>query len=138
MSRLLLDTSAYSALFRGDELAREALRTADEVYLTPVVIGELLSGFGGGRRRAANEAGLRDFLAEPRVRVAAIDEETSVRYAVIVGSLSKAGTPIPTNDVWIAASAMQHGLEVLTADAHYARVPQIVVRALGASREAAA
>ena len=131
MSRLLLDTSAYSALFRGDERAKEALRSADEVYLTPVVIGELLSGFGSGRRRAANEDGLREFMAEPRVRVVAIDEETSVRYAAILRSLSAAGTPIPTNDLWIAASAMQHGLEVLTADAHYARVPQIVVRALG-------
>lgn len=131
MSRLLLDTSAYSALFRGDEPAKEALRSADEVYLSPVIIGELLSGFGGGRRRAVNEAGLRDFLAEPRVRVVAVDEETSVRYAAILRALKAAGTPIPTNDVWIAASAMQHGLEVLTADAHFGRVPQIVVRALG-------
>jgi predicted nucleic acid-binding protein len=131
MSRLLVDTSAYSALFRGDERAKEALRSADEVYLSPVIIGELLSGFSGGHRRAANEAGLREFLAEPRVRVVVIDEETSLRYATIWRSLSAAGTPIPTNDIWIAASAMQHGLEVLTADAHYARVPQIVVHALG-------
>ena len=130
MSRLLLDTSAYSALFRGDERAKGALRSADEVYLTPVVIGELLSGFGGGRRRSANEAGLREFLAEPRVKVVAVDEGTSVRYAAILGGLLAAGTPIPTNDIWIAASAMQHGLEVLAADAHYARVPQIVVRFL--------
>jgi predicted nucleic acid-binding protein len=130
MSRLLLDTSAYSALFRGDEGAKEALRSADEVYLTPVVVGELLAGFAGGRRRSANEAGLRDFMAEPRVRVVAVDEETSVRYAAILRSLAAAGTPIPTNDLWIAASAMQHGLEVLTADAHYSRVPQIVVRPL--------
>jgi tRNA(fMet)-specific endonuclease VapC len=131
VSRLLLDTSAYSALFRGDERAKEALGSADEVFLSPVIIGELLSGFGGGRRRAANEAGLREFLAQPRVRVVVIDEETSVRYAAVLSGLRQAGTPIPTNDIWIAASAMQHGLELLTADAHYARVPQIVVRPLG-------
>jgi predicted nucleic acid-binding protein len=131
MSRLLIDTSAYSALFRGDERAKEALRSADEVFLSPVIIGELLSGFGVGRRRAANEAGLREFLAEPRVRVVVVDEETASRYAAILRGLWAAGTPIPTNDIWIAASAMQHGLEVLTADAHYARVPQIVARSLG-------
>lgn len=134
MSRLLLDTSAYSALLRGDERAKEELGAAEEVYLTPVVVGELLAGFGGGRRRAENEKTLREFLAEPRVRVAVLDEETSVRYAAVVCGLRDRGTPIPANDVWIAASAMQHGLEVLTADAHYARVPQIVVRDLSRGR----
>ena len=131
MSRLLLDTSAYSAFFRGDAQAKEAIQSADDIILNPVVIGELLSGFGRGRQRARNEKELAEFLAAPRVRVVAIDEETASRYAVILGGLWAAGTPIPTNDIWIAASAMQHGLEVLTADAHYARVPQIVVKALG-------
>ena len=131
MSRLLLDTSAYSAFFRGDAQAKEAIQSADDIILNPVVIGELLSGFGQGRQRARNEKELAEFLAAPRVRVVAIDEETASRYAVILGGLWAAGTPIPTNDIWIAASAMQHGLEVLTADAHYARVPQIVVKALG-------
>ncbi len=131
MSRLLLDTSAYSAFFRGDAQAKEAIQSADDIVLNPVVIGELLAGFGRGRQRARNEKELAEFLAAPRVRVVAVDEETASRYAVILGGLWAAGTPIPTNDIWIAASAMQHGLEVLTADAHYARVPQIVVKALG-------
>lgn len=132
MSRLLLDTSAYSAFFRGDEVAKAAIRGADEIWLNPVVLGELLAGFGRGRRRGRNEEELAEFLAAPRVRVAVIDEETASRYAAILGGLWAAGTPIPTNDIWIAASAMQHGLEVLTADAHYARVPQVVAKLLGA------
>lgn len=134
MSRLLLDTSAYSAFFRGDTQAKAAIQDADEICLNPVVVGELLAGFGRGRRRGRNEAELAEFLASPRVRVVAINEETASRYAAIVGGLWTAGTPIPTNDVWIAASAMQHGLEVLTADAHYALVPQIVVRSLGGAQ----
>ncbi len=128
MSRLLLDTSAYSAAFRGGEAAKEALRAADEIFLNPIVIGELLAGFAGGGHRQKNERELREFLAAPTVRVLEINEETSGRYAFILNALREAGTPIPTNDIWIAASAMQHGLELLTADAHFSKVAQIVVR----------
>ncbi|TBR16994.1 type II toxin-antitoxin system VapC family toxin [bacterium] len=130
MTRLLLDTSAYSALFRGDPDAKEVLASADLVHLNPVVIGELLAGFGLGRRRDKNLRELDDFLSSARVKVVPIDEETSSRYAAIVAGLRAAGTPIPTNDVWIAASAMQHGFEVVTADAHFSKVPQVVVRLL--------
>ena len=68
------------------------------------------------------------------MKVVAIDEETAGRYAAIVTGLRNAGTPIPTNDIWIAATAMQHGLEVLTADARFGKVPQIVVKRLQATR----
>lgn len=130
MSRLLLDTSAYSAFIDGDRTAVEAVQTAQALFLTPIVIGELLAGFGGGRRRAENESGLDQFLASPRASVVDIDQETSSRYALILNSLRAAGTPIPTNAIWIAASAMQHGLELLTADAHFSKVAQIVLRPL--------
>jgi len=130
VSRLLLDTCAYSAAFRGEEPAKAAIRAADAVYLNPIVIGELLAGFSGGRRGHANERQLREFLQEPLVGVIDIDDETADRYSLIVRSLKAAGTPIPANDIWIAASAMQHGLELLTADAHFDRVAQIVVRPL--------
>ncbi len=130
MSRLLVDTSAYSAFFRGDAQAKEAISTSEELYLNPVVIGELLSGFSRGHRRLKNEKELEEFLAAPRVSILQIDEETSLRYAAILTGLWRVGTPIPTNDIWIAASAMQHGLEVLTADAHFSKVAQIVVKAL--------
>lgn len=130
MSRLLLDTSACSAVFRGNDAAIAAIRSADAVVLTPVVLGELLAGFAGGSRQEKNARLLREFLAEPSVSVIEIDDETASRYALIVNALRIAGTPIPSNDVWIAASAMQHGLEVLTADAHFSKVAQIVIRPL--------
>lgn len=124
---VLLDTSAYSAFMRGQADVVEALRRANAVVLTPVVLGELSAGFRRGRQRARNEALLGRFLASPRVQVIPLDEGTAERYAVILNALWTAGTPIPTNDVWIAASAMQHGLVVLTMDAHYQKVAQILV-----------
>lgn len=128
VSRLLLDTSGYSAFVKNDPEAVAAVQSADSHFLNPVVIGELLAGFGGGRRRAENESGLDKFLAGASSVVVDIDQETAARYAVILNSLRAAGTPIPTNDIWIAASAMQHGLELLTGDAHFAKVAQIIVR----------
>jgi tRNA(fMet)-specific endonuclease VapC len=130
VSRLLLDTSAYSAFIKGRPEVVAAVQTAELLFLNPVVVAELLAGFGAGRRRADNESGLEKFLASPRSGVVDIDQETANRYALILNSLRAAGTPIPTNDVWIAASAMQHGLEVLTCDAHYGKVPQIAARVL--------
>jgi predicted nucleic acid-binding protein len=65
-----------------------------------------------------------------RVDTVSIDEHTSIFYAKILNDLKRAGTPIPSNDVWIAASAMQHGLVLLTADAHFQRIPQIIVSLL--------
>jgi len=126
MKRLLLDTSAYSGLLRGHEDIRQCIRQADALYLNPIVLGELRAGFGAGRRAGKNEGYLRRFLASPRVAVLAIDEETSERYAVIMNSLWSAATPVPTNNIWIAASAMQHGLVVLTLDAHFQKIPQIL------------
>lgn len=127
MSRLLLDTSAYAAFKRGHAPVNAALQQAEEIYLNPVVLGELLAGFRRGSRRSKNEEELRAFLSSPRVHVVDVTEETADRYAVILNALRDTGTPIPTNDVWIAASAMEHGLRVLTTDAHYQNVGQVVV-----------
>lgn len=126
-SKVALDTSAFSALLRGNEQVARALRSADEIVLTPVVLGELRAGFLMGKHRVRNESILGDFLFSSRVRVRDIDEETSERYAAIVSYLREQGTPIPTNDIWIAASAMQHGLKLITTDRHYLKLPQIIV-----------
>jgi tRNA(fMet)-specific endonuclease VapC len=126
MKRLLLDTSAYSGLLRGDEDIQGFIRRADALYLNAIVLGELRAGFGAGQRARKNEGYLRRFLASPRVSVLSLDEETSERYALIMNSLWSAATPVPTNDIWIAASAMQHGLAVLTMDAHFQKIPQIL------------
>jgi predicted nucleic acid-binding protein len=129
--RLILDTSAYSAFLRGNEAIKHFLQHAEEIYLNPIIIGELLAGFLLGGIEKKNRAVLRDFLSSPRVKVVGIDEETSERYAVIFNYLRTQGTPIPTNDLWIAASAMQHGLKVLTTDSHYLKVPQAMTEYCG-------
>src|SRR4030042_249300 len=125
-NKVLMDPSAYAAFLRGDPVVKEAVQQADEIVFNPVVLGELKAGFLMGKNEKRNRAILRDFLSSPRAIIAEIDEETSERYAVIVQSLRMKGTPIPTNDLWIAASAMQHGLKILTTDKHYLEVPQII------------
>ncbi len=127
MTRLLIDTSAYSAFMRGHPEVKLALQGADEICLNPVILGELIAGFMRGKRRRKNEGELKTFLTSARTTVVDVNEETSDRYAVILNSLWKAGTPIPINDIWIAASAMQHGLHLLTTDAHYQKVTQVIV-----------
>jgi len=124
--KVMMDTSAYVAFLRGDPEVKQAVQEADEIFFNPVVLGELKAGFLMGRNEKRNRTILKDFLGSPRVIIVEIDEETSERYTVIAQSLRVKGTPIPTNDLWIAASAMQHGLKVLTTDRHYLEVPQII------------
>ena len=126
-NKIALDTSAYSAFLRGHEAIAAALREADEITLTPVVLGELYAGFLLGKQEKKNRAVLREFLASPRVKVRDLDEETAERYAAIFVYLREQGTPIPTNDIWIAATAMQHGLKIVTTDEHYLKLPQVIV-----------
>ena len=127
MSRLLSDTSAYSAFMRGHSDIKMALQRAAEIFLSPIVLGELHAGFRQGSRREQNERRLALFMESPRVKILAVADETAQRYAEIINFLWKAGTPIPTHDIWVAASAMEHGLQVLTTDAHFTRLPQILV-----------
>jgi tRNA(fMet)-specific endonuclease VapC len=126
-NKVMLDTSAYSAFLRGNAEVSHALQAAEEIYLNPVVIGELSAGFARGGREKKNKDILREFLASPRVQIAVIDEETAERYAAILTYLWSKGKPIPTNDLWIASTAMQHGLKLITTDGHYRDVPQIIV-----------
>lgn len=133
MPRYLVDTSAYSAFKRGHAGALDAIQRASRSAVTPIVLGELSSGFlsGAERMRAKNRRELELFLSSPRVDVLPLDAETAETYAVIHQALRARATPIPTNDLWIAASAMQHGFAVLTADHHFRKVAQIRVEILG-------
>jgi tRNA(fMet)-specific endonuclease VapC len=130
LSTLMLDTAGYSAFKRGQQEAIDALRQAPSILLPTVVLGELLAGFEVGSRRLENRRELAEFQASPRVRTVQITEDTAERYARIYAYLRNAGRPIPTNDLWIAASAMEHGAELLTADRHFLDVPQIVIHYL--------
>jgi tRNA(fMet)-specific endonuclease VapC len=127
MSGVLLDTSAYSAFMRGHPELKLAVQRSEEIRVTPIVLGELISGFKTGKNEARNRQLLEAFLSSPRVNIIDIDEETSERYAIILNALRVKGTPIPTNDIWIASSAMQYGLKVVTTDTHYLQIPQILV-----------
>lgn len=126
MKRVLLDTSAYSNLMRGNKKIAELLDEADEVFLCAIVIGELFAGFKRGSKEEDNKSVLKEFLAVTNVGVLDIGDSTAERYAIILEFLKKGGTPIPTNDIWIAASAMQHGLVLLTSDQHFSLLPHIV------------
>ncbi len=122
MKRILIDTNIYSHAFRGDEDVVETLRKADEIGFTVISIGELLAGFKGGGREKDNIEELEEFLDSPRVVVYKVDDQTSEFYASVLDALKKAGTPIPTNDIWIAATAFQHGLKLFTKDLHFQHV----------------
>jgi tRNA(fMet)-specific endonuclease VapC len=90
-----------------------------------VVLGELWIGFLLGHRREQNEAELGDFLAHPVVELLTVDEDVARLYAEIVVALRNAGTPLPTNDIWIAASAGRAGATVLTYDPHFAAIQRV-------------
>lgn len=123
----MLDTSAYVAFKRGHRDAVTALRRAERILLPTIVMGELLAGFEAGNRRQKNRLGLEEFQKSPRVAVVPVTLETAERYAHIYAYLRKNGRPIPTNDLWIAASAMEHSAELLTCDAHFLNVVQVLV-----------
>lgn len=124
--RLMLDTTAISAFFGGRDEIKRHIDRADELFINPVILAELLDGLGTGERESGNSDVLQGLLSSPRVRIAAIDGETSHRYAAILAYLREKGVPVPYNDLWIAASAMQYGLKVLTTDRHFLDLPQII------------
>jgi tRNA(fMet)-specific endonuclease VapC len=119
MRRLLIDTNIYSYALRGDDGVVEVLKKAEQIGISVVSIGELLSGFKGGGREQKNREELEKFLDSPRVIVYSVDEDTSEFYAEILNNLKQIGKPVPTNDIWIAAVAFQNGLKLFTKDEHF-------------------
>jgi tRNA(fMet)-specific endonuclease VapC len=123
--RLALDTNRYSDLSRGDESLAETIEYADEVWLPFIVLGELRAGFAVGTQGPRNEATLRRFLLKPGVGILYADEQTTHHYGAVYRQLRKQGTPIPTNDMWIAALVLQHSLVLCARDAHFDALPQL-------------
>lgn len=122
MSRILVDTNAYTALIKGDGRIADILGMHEAILLSPVVIGELYDGFLNGTRYAENRAILDRFREKPRTVCVPITDNTAEWFAEIKRMLRKKGSPIPINDVWIAASCMEHGAALLTLDAHFAEI----------------
>jgi tRNA(fMet)-specific endonuclease VapC len=127
MIRILLDTNAYVAFKSGDEEVVEIIRLAEQIAISVVVMAELLAGFVTGSREKRNRLELSEFMASPRVNLLAIDQETTEYYARAFRQLRESGRPIPTNDLWIAATALQHGFGVCTLDRHFDLVENLLV-----------
>lgn len=125
MSAYCLDTFAYSNFRRGHEELVALIDRADWIGIPTVTTGELRTGFALGGRRGRKEAELDEFLANPVVEILEVDAEASRHYADIVADLRRAGTPLPTSDIWIAATAARHGAAVLTCDEHFERIARV-------------
>lgn len=119
MSGICLDTSAYSRFRRGHDECTRAITSATDVSLPVIVLGELRAGFALGSRAEHNHRELHGFLAHPMVRVLDVDDGAANIYAGIFLDLRRAGTPIPTNDIWIAALARRAGAALVTSDRHF-------------------
>jgi tRNA(fMet)-specific endonuclease VapC len=126
MKRILIDTNIYSYALRGAVDVVEELRGADEIAICAISIGELLTGFKQGAREKENRKELTKFLDSPRVRFLTIDEETGDFYAEIIDHLKKVGRPIPTNDIWIGAAALQYGYKLYSKDKHFKSIADLI------------
>ncbi|HTZ97272.1 MAG TPA: type II toxin-antitoxin system VapC family toxin [Terriglobales bacterium] len=123
--KLALDTKRYIDLCRGDGSAVETIEYAEEIWLPFIVLGELRAGFAVGSQGSRNEAVLRSFLLKPGIGVLYANEQTTHHYGAVYRQLRKQGTPIPTNDMWIAALVLQHSLVLFARDAHFDALPQL-------------
>lgn len=123
--KLALDTNRYTDLCRGVASVVQVIELADEVWLPFIVLGELRAGFVVGTQGPHNEAALRRFLLKSRVGVLYADDQTTHHYSAIYRQLRKQGTPIPTNDMWIAALVLEHSLVLFARDAHFDVLPQL-------------
>ena len=123
--RVALDTNRLTDLFQGDAALAERLGLCDEVWIPLVVLAEIKAGFLGGTERHRNEILLRKLLSKTTVGVLLPDRETAEHYARVFVQLKRAGTPVPDNDLWIAALALQHDLLLITRDKHFKSIPQL-------------
>jgi len=123
--RVAVDTNRLTDLLRGDARLAARLGACDEVWVPLMVLGEIKAGFHGGTQRHRNEALLQRFLAKATVSVLLPGRETAEHYARIFVQLRRAGTPVPDNDLWIAALALEHDLTLITRDRHFERIAQL-------------
>ena len=120
---MILDTNGLSALAEGESRLEPILRKATQIAVPVIVLGEYRYGIQQSRERQRYEHWLVEYL--PKFRVLTVDEQTTTSYAVVRGELKRAGTSIPSADVWIAALCRQHSLPVLSRDRHFDLVPAL-------------
>lgn len=122
MRAIALDTNTYVAFLRADPGAVRVVQAAEALRISTVVLGELLAGFACGTREERNRDLLAQFLSSPRVSSVPLTAATADAYALIYRGLRQRGSPIPTNDIWIAASCLEHGTALFSYDRHFAAV----------------
>ena len=122
MRPIALDTNAYVGFKRGESSCVELIQRADQLLISSTVVGELLAGFACGSQEARNREELSRFLDASRVELCPVSLATADAYALIYRDLRRKGRPIPTNDIWIAASALEHGALLLSFDQHFEQV----------------
>ncbi|MCD6533338.1 MAG: type II toxin-antitoxin system VapC family toxin [Deltaproteobacteria bacterium] len=122
MKNILLDTNCYSAYLTGDERVLNALVEAESVYMSIFVLGELFAGFRGGSKRQQNLDYLKQFLTKKTVKILDATMETAEIFGDLKEKLKKNGSPIPINDVWIAAHALETSSVLITYDAHFQNI----------------
>ncbi|MGH2712157.1 MAG: type II toxin-antitoxin system VapC family toxin [Actinomycetota bacterium] len=127
----MLDTSAYSRLRGADESTIAHLAAAETVLVPTVVIGELEAGFRLGSRTADNQTRLKEFLGEPFVVTLPVTHDVASRYGELFAELRLAGTPVPVNDIWIAATTIDAGAHLITFDHDFERFGSLSVTVLG-------
>ncbi|MBI3624483.1 type II toxin-antitoxin system VapC family toxin [Candidatus Saccharibacteria bacterium] len=123
----VLDTSAYSAFNRGDKRLKDFFRSTNQILIPVIVIGELRAGFLLGTKAQENEKLLQKLLDSSNATIVTLTDRTAVLFAVIFQRLRAAGTPINTNDMWIAALALEHDSLLLTLDSDFNRVPDLLM-----------
>jgi tRNA(fMet)-specific endonuclease VapC len=125
--RVCLDTNAYSRLMGGHVPLTQLLESCEEVLLPATVLGELHAGFELGSRRETNRRQLGEFLALPGVETIPVTTDIAERYGILISQLTRQGTPISTNDIWIAAAALETGSRLVTYDSHFRHVHGLIV-----------
>jgi tRNA(fMet)-specific endonuclease VapC len=123
--KIAIDTNRYVDFCRGEETAVDYFRKASQIYMPFVSLAELRAGFLCGTKAFQNEKILIKFLASSRVETLYADNQTTHHYARLFSQLRKQGTPIPTNDIWIAALVLQYNLILFARDQHFDNLPQI-------------
>jgi tRNA(fMet)-specific endonuclease VapC len=124
--RVALDTNRLTDLLRGDAALADRLAACEEVRIPLIDLAEIMAGFCGGTQLHRNEALLRRFLAKSTVSILLPGRETAERYARLFVQLKRAGTPVPDNDLWIAALVLEHDLTLITRDRHFGCIPQLL------------
>ncbi len=130
MRKILIDTNIYSAFIRNEPDVVSAFRHFDFIGISVTVLAELYAGFRGGKHERRNRIDLEAFMNSKRVHFIGHDKDTADFYAQIFNKLKEKGRPIPTNDIWIAASAMQNGLALFSKDIHFSHIEGIILKTM--------